>query len=56
MSDVLLPGITATRVATPRLTQNVLHPEGVDPAAPGCYERELMVSRTLELISAGIGA
>ncbi|MGY1710687.1 alpha/beta fold hydrolase [Geodermatophilus sp. SYSU D00758] len=35
MADVLLPGITATRVTTPRLTQNVLHPEGVDPAGPG---------------------
>jgi pimeloyl-ACP methyl ester carboxylesterase len=35
MSDVLLPGITATRVTTPRLAQNVLHPEGVDPAGPG---------------------
>jgi pimeloyl-ACP methyl ester carboxylesterase len=35
MSDVLLPGITATRVPTGRLTQNVLHPEGVDPAGPG---------------------
>lgn len=32
MSDVLLPGIAATRVATPRLVQNVLHPEGLDPA------------------------
>jgi pimeloyl-ACP methyl ester carboxylesterase len=35
MSDVLMPGITATRVRTPRLTQNVLHPDGVDPAGPG---------------------
>src|SRR3954454_17690762 len=35
MSDALLPGITATRVPTGRLTQNVLHPDGVDPAAPG---------------------
>jgi pimeloyl-ACP methyl ester carboxylesterase len=35
MDDVLLPGITATRVATPRLTQQVLHPSGVDPAGPG---------------------
>jgi pimeloyl-ACP methyl ester carboxylesterase len=35
MSDVLLPGITATRVSTGRLTQNVLHPDGVDPAGPG---------------------
>ncbi|GAB2951161.1 hypothetical protein GCM10027028_61890 [Streptomyces sundarbansensis] len=26
------------------------------PAAPGCYEREPMVSRTFALISAGIGA
>ena len=30
--DVLLPGIAATRVATSRLTQQVLHAEGVDPA------------------------
>jgi len=35
MSDALLPGTTATRVPTARLTQNVLHPEGVDPAGPG---------------------
>ncbi|MGY1686942.1 alpha/beta fold hydrolase [Geodermatophilus sp. SYSU D00867] len=35
MPDVLLPGITATRVPTARLTQNVLHPEGTDPAGPG---------------------
>jgi pimeloyl-ACP methyl ester carboxylesterase len=32
MADVLLPGITRTRVATPRLTQSVLHPDGTDPA------------------------
>jgi pimeloyl-ACP methyl ester carboxylesterase len=35
MADVLLPGIAATRVPTPRLTQNVLHPAGVEPAGPG---------------------
>jgi len=35
MPDVLLPGIAATPVATTRLTQSVLHPEGVDPAGPG---------------------
>src|SRR3712207_8718364 len=35
MSDTLLPGTTATRVPTARLTQNVLHPQGVDPAGPG---------------------
>ena len=35
MVDVLLPGITATRVMTPRLTQSVLHPDDVDPAGPG---------------------
>ena len=35
MTDVLLPGIAATTVATRRLTQSVLHPEGVDPAGPG---------------------
>ena len=31
----LLPGITATSVPTSRLTQQVLHPTGVDPAGPG---------------------
>ncbi|SFF37038.1 alpha/beta fold hydrolase [Blastococcus tunisiensis] len=35
MADVLLPGITATRVPTARLTQSLLHPDGVDPAGPG---------------------
>jgi pimeloyl-ACP methyl ester carboxylesterase len=35
MHDVLLPGIAATTVATSRLTQFVLHAEGVDPAGPG---------------------
>ncbi|MGY1695116.1 alpha/beta fold hydrolase [Geodermatophilus sp. SYSU D00814] len=35
MADVLLPGVTATRVPTARLVQNVLHPEGTDPAGPG---------------------
>ena len=35
MPDVLLPGIVATTVATSRLTQAVLHPEGADPAGPG---------------------
>ena len=35
MPDVLLPGIVATRVSTPRLTQSVLHPEGIDPLGPG---------------------
>src|SRR4051812_14417644 len=35
MADVLLPGITATRLDTGRLTQSVLHPEGVDPVRPG---------------------
>ena len=35
MSDTLLPGTTATRVPTARLTQNVQHLEGVDPAGPG---------------------
>lgn len=35
MPDVLLPGITATRVTTPRLTQAVLHPEDVELAGPG---------------------
>ena len=35
MADVLLPGIAATRVTTPRLTQSVLHPEGAEPGGPG---------------------
>src|SRR3954449_2096364 len=35
MADVLLPGIAATRLDTGRLTQSVLHPEGVDPVGPG---------------------
>jgi pimeloyl-ACP methyl ester carboxylesterase len=35
MADILLPGITATRVATDRLTQHVLHLDGVAPAGPG---------------------
>jgi pimeloyl-ACP methyl ester carboxylesterase len=35
VADVLLPGITATRVATPRLTQSILHPDGADPAGAG---------------------
>src|SRR3954470_5377529 len=35
MADVLLPGMAATRLDTGRLTQSVLHPEGVDPVGPG---------------------
>src|SRR4051794_13692751 len=35
MSDLLLPGVAASRVRTSRLTQSVLHPEGVDPVDPG---------------------
>ena len=35
MDDVLLPGIAATRVATDRLTQSVVHPAGTAPAGPG---------------------
>jgi pimeloyl-ACP methyl ester carboxylesterase len=35
MTDLLMPGVAATRVATDRLTQAVLHPEGVEPAGPG---------------------
>jgi pimeloyl-ACP methyl ester carboxylesterase len=35
MSDHLLPGIAATRVTTDRLTQNVLHADGVNPAGQG---------------------
>jgi pimeloyl-ACP methyl ester carboxylesterase len=34
-ADLLLPGITATRVPTARLTQQVLHPDGVDPSGSG---------------------
>src|SRR4051812_6514816 len=33
MAEVLLPGVAATRVETPRLTQNVLHPAQGRPAA-----------------------
>jgi pimeloyl-ACP methyl ester carboxylesterase len=33
--ELLLPGIAETSVSTSRLTQNVLHPAGVDPAGPG---------------------
>jgi pimeloyl-ACP methyl ester carboxylesterase len=35
MADLLLPGIAATRVPTARLTQAVLHLEGIQPAGPG---------------------
>src|SRR4051812_288645 len=35
MADHLLPGTTATRVETPRLTQQVLAAEGTDLAGPG---------------------
>jgi pimeloyl-ACP methyl ester carboxylesterase len=35
MVDLLLPGIASTRVPTPRITQSVLHPEGVEPGGPG---------------------
>ena len=35
MADVLLPGVAATRVTTPRLTQSVLHQEGTEPGGPG---------------------
>ncbi len=31
MPDLLLPGVAATRVRTPRLTQSVLHPAGSPP-------------------------
>jgi pimeloyl-ACP methyl ester carboxylesterase len=34
-ADLLLPGITATAVPTARLTQQVLHAEGVEPAGDG---------------------
>jgi pimeloyl-ACP methyl ester carboxylesterase len=35
MPELLLPGVAARRVETPRLTQQVLHADGVDPAGPG---------------------
>jgi len=35
MVDVLLPGISASRIVTRRLTQSVLHPDGVEPAGAG---------------------
>ena len=35
MADVLLPGVAATRVTTPRLSQGVLHPEGAEPGGAG---------------------
>ena len=35
MIDPMLPGVTATRVATSRLTQQVLHADGVDPSGGG---------------------
>jgi pimeloyl-ACP methyl ester carboxylesterase len=35
MVDVLLPGISATRLTTRRLTQSVLHPAGADPTGAG---------------------
>jgi pimeloyl-ACP methyl ester carboxylesterase len=35
MADVLLPGISARRIGTPRLVQNVLHADGVEPSGPG---------------------
>ena len=41
MPELLLPGVAATRVETPRLTQQVLHAEGVEPA--GAEETVLFV-------------
>jgi pimeloyl-ACP methyl ester carboxylesterase len=35
MTELLLPGVAATRVRTPRLTQRVLHAAAVEPAGPG---------------------
>ena len=35
MTELLLPGVVATPVETARLTQQVLHIEGVEPAGPG---------------------
>jgi len=34
-SDLLLPGVSATQVPTARLTQQVLHPTGLDPFGGG---------------------
>ncbi|MGY2065495.1 alpha/beta fold hydrolase [Blastococcus sp. SYSU DS0619] len=41
--DVLLPGITTTRVATPRLTQNLVHPAAVEPAGLGAADGEVVL-------------
>jgi pimeloyl-ACP methyl ester carboxylesterase len=35
MAELLLPGIASRHVETPRLTQRILHAEGVDPTGPG---------------------
>jgi pimeloyl-ACP methyl ester carboxylesterase len=35
MAELLLPGIASRRVDTPRLTQRILHAEGVDPSGKG---------------------
>ena len=35
MPELLLPGVAATRIETARLTQQVLHADGVEPAGPG---------------------
>ena len=35
MPDVLLPGVTEISVPTSRLTQHVLHPEGIHPSGDG---------------------
>ena len=43
MVDVLLPGITTTRVATPRLTQNVVHPAAVAPSELGAGDGEVVL-------------
>ena len=34
MPELRLPGIAETSVPTSRLTQNVLHPVGVEPSGP----------------------
>ena len=44
MPDALLPGIAATRVPTGRLTQSVLHPEGVAPDTARCRARAVIVT------------
>jgi pimeloyl-ACP methyl ester carboxylesterase len=43
MSGALLPGVRATRVDTPRLTQNLLHPESVDVGGLGAADGDVVL-------------